>query len=774
MMGHLWMCVRNPLSVRNPDSGRDRTSGHRSLILPLLVLILLAAVSGKAAAGVEQGQPAGLSGGQEPGTRNAPSAPIDLPLGLPDDLDAAAVLLGAEDRRELTADLLRLSGSEDPAVRARSALAIGRIGIPAGLGRLMEMCLDPDARVRALAAFGVGLIELDIVLEEEAAVLRSEATRVLVGLLDDPSPEVVEQAIWSLGMLADVSAVAELSDLLGRADAVPSPLLAAALSAWWRLPGASSEPPRELLNSPDPEVRLAAAHALRRLGDLNARPALVPLLDDPSSLVRAMALRGLREAPGSVADAQAIRMLRDDDWRVAAEALAWLQVAWGQDWKPDDSAVYAVIRASMEHNVHLRRMALAALSHVASDWPVAEDVLEQGLRDPEAVVRAACLEAYASAGADAVRGALSTMREVYRGVSRVVEGPGDGTEMVMQDLQPVEAVALVRALAAADEDETREWLEMLGTEGSLPAQVEVLQHWRRLDPQWVASRALEMLSSSDPLLQGVAAEVVPSLVAAGQPVPGQDVEGGWDEILWQAHLDLEGSRFVGSYLQVLGAIQDVNAEMFERRASIFYGSESRVVRLWTFRRMEGHVGTGERRRPLPATLAEEVRGPQATGRSDMEYRTLAEELLRLQAQRPRLIVQTRRGDFEIELQPALAPLTTLAYLELTREGFFDGVAFHRVIPGFVAQVGDPTSTGYGGAPITLRNEETPSHYSSGTVGLALSGRDTGASQFFIAHGPQPHLEGIYPVFGRVVRGQRTVERAQVGDAILVSVQAPEE
>ena len=151
----------------------------------------------------------------------------------------------------------------------------------------------------------------------------------------------------------------------------------------------------------------------------------------------------------------------------------------------------------------------------------------------------------------------------------------------------------------------------------------------------------------------------------------------------------------------------------------------------------------------------------------MDYRALAEELLHLQEERPRLLVQLRRGEFEVELQPALAPLTTLAYLELVREKFFDGIAFHRVIPGFVAQVGDPTSTGYGGAPITLRNEETPSPYTAGTVGLALSGRDTGSSQFFIAHGPQPHLEGLYPVFGRVVRGQRTVERAQIGDAILV-------
>jgi cyclophilin family peptidyl-prolyl cis-trans isomerase/HEAT repeat protein len=750
MSGHSWLFARNSL----------------------LVFLLLAVGLGSAAAGSSREGHDGMGGSQEPARRDAMAAPmssIDLPLGLPDNLDAAAVLLGAEDRRDLSEELLALTGFEDPTVRARAALAVGRVVLPAGMGRLLEMCSDPDARVRALAAFGVGLIELDIVvLKDEAAVLRRGATQVLLGLLDDSSPEVVAQAIWALGKLADESALAALSDLLGRAEATPPPRVAAALLAWWRLPGASSGPPIELLTFPDVDVRLAAAHALRRLDDPNARPALVQLLDDPSSLVRAMALRGLRYAPGSVADVQAIRMLADADWRVVAEALVWLEVAWGQDWQPDDASVYAVIRASMEHNVHLRRLALGVLGHVISDWPVAEDVLEQALRDPEAVVRAACLEAYAGAGMDAARGALAGVRDVYRGESRVVDGPEDGAEPALEDLRPVESIALVRFLAAAGNEESREWLELLGTEGSLAARIEVLQHWREMDAQWLATHVLEMLSSSDPLLQGVAADVVPSLVAAGQPVPGEDVEIGWDEILWQAHLDLQESGFVGSYLQVLGAIQDVNPEMFESRASIFYGSESRVVRLWTFRRLEGHVGAGERRRPLPAALAVEVTGPQETGRSDVEYRAMASELLRLQDERPRLLVQLRRGEFELELQPALAPLTTLAYLELAREEFFDGVAFHRVVPGFVAQVGDPTSTGHGGAPITLRNEETPSRYTAGTVGLALSGRDTGSSQFFIAHSPQPHLEGIYPVFGRVVRGQRTVERAQVGDAILVS------
>jgi peptidyl-prolyl cis-trans isomerase B (cyclophilin B) len=310
------------------------------------------------------------------------------------------------------------------------------------------------------------------------------------------------------------------------------------------------------------------------------------------------------------------------------------------------------------------------------------------------------------------------------------------------------------------------WIELLGVEGPLAAQIEVLQHWRVLDAEWAARRVLELLQSSDPILQGVAAAVVPSLHAAGIGVPIVDGEETWADLLWGVQLELEGLPRRGPYLQVLAAIRDLDTELFESRAAIFYGSADRVIRLWTFRQMEGHIGSGSAQRPLPESLGVQVRGPQQTGRTDADYRDLAEEILRLQSARPRLVVETRRGEFEVELRPDLAPLTTLAYLELAEADFFEGILFHRVVPGFVAQVGDPTSTGRGGAAITLRNEETPSPYTTGAVGLALSGRDSGSSQLFVVHSPQSHLQGIYPLFGSVVRGRRVIERVQPGDAIL--------
>ena len=98
--------------------------------------------------------------------------------------------------------------------------------------------------------------------------------------------------------------------------------------------------------------------------------------------------------------------------------------------------------------------------------------------------------------------------------------------------------------------------------------------------------------------------------------------------------------------------------------------------------------------------------------------------------------------------------------------FFDGVAIHRVVPNFVLQDGDPTGTGNGGPGYEIRDELNPLEYRRGTVGMALSGPDTGGSQWFVTHSPQPHLNALYTAFGQVVSGQDVVERIEQGDRIV--------
>lgn len=114
-----------------------------------------------------------------------------------------------------------------------------------------------------------------------------------------------------------------------------------------------------------------------------------------------------------------------------------------------------------------------------------------------------------------------------------------------------------------------------------------------------------------------------------------------------------------------------------------------------------------------------------------------------------------------------APGTVENFEKLANEGFYNGVTFHRVIPGFVAQGGDPTGTGAGGPgySIPCETEGNPHKHVAGSLSMAHAGRDTGGSQFFLVHEPQPHLNGVHTVFGQVTEGLETVLRIKQGDVM---------
>ena len=132
---------------------------------------------------------------------------------------------------------------------------------------------------------------------------------------------------------------------------------------------------------------------------------------------------------------------------------------------------------------------------------------------------------------------------------------------------------------------------------------------------------------------------------------------------------------------------------------------------------------------------------------------------------PHVFIETDKGTIEFELAVLDAPQTSRNFVQLARKGFFNGLAIHRVVPNFVVQDGDPRGDGQGGPGYTIRDELNERPYLRGTVGMALSGPDTGGSQFFITHSPQPHLDARYTVFGHVVNGMDVVDRLQVGDVI---------
>jgi cyclophilin family peptidyl-prolyl cis-trans isomerase len=138
---------------------------------------------------------------------------------------------------------------------------------------------------------------------------------------------------------------------------------------------------------------------------------------------------------------------------------------------------------------------------------------------------------------------------------------------------------------------------------------------------------------------------------------------------------------------------------------------------------------------------------------------------------PRAVLVTERGPITLALYALDAPLTVENFLALARNGYYRDTRFHRVVPNFVAQDGDPRGDGNGGPGYAIRDELNRRRYVRGAVGMALSGPDTGGSQYFITHAPQPHLDGHYTVFGVVVDGFEVLDQLVQGDPVL-EVRAP--
>lgn len=131
-------------------------------------------------------------------------------------------------------------------------------------------------------------------------------------------------------------------------------------------------------------------------------------------------------------------------------------------------------------------------------------------------------------------------------------------------------------------------------------------------------------------------------------------------------------------------------------------------------------------------------------------------------------IETSKGTIEIALYPEHAPQTVNNFVFLAREGFYNGVSFHRVISDFMIQGGDPTGTGMGGPGYKFADEfdGNPLTHEKGVISMANAGPNTNGSQFFITHDPQPHLDGNHTVFGKVTKGQDVVDVIQQGDTMV--------
>ncbi len=268
----------------------------------------------------------------------------------------------------------------------------------------------------------------------------------------------------------------------------------------------------------------------------------------------------------------------------------------------------------------------------------------------------------------------------------------------------------------------------------------------------LSPRARELLGHPDPAVRSVAADLL-----ARHPAVA-DVDR-----LVQAYTRAAGDPFNDARLSAvsaLGAIAGASADgrlvVATRFVAAVPRAEDYLVRRLAAEQLPDAAGNWG-----PAT-------PIATGRTEEDYREVARRYLlpALHGQPlPRLTIETDRGSLQIELLPAEAPLTVAAFLSLVDRRYFDGARWHRVVPNFVVQDGDPRGDGWGGPGFVLRDEVNPIRYETGIMGMALSGPDTGGSQFFITHTAQPHLDGTYTVFGRVTSGFTVLGAIAQGDRI---------
>lgn len=614
---------------------------------------------------------------------------------------------------------------------------------------------DSDERARALRAAGsVGDPALrDLVLEAVRA-------------FPDDAEGTLRGAAFALGGMGDAGALdallalpgslpaADLALALCRLDGVPkdiqsarSDAIAAALrraplpgdrapapdrngrivDAWtsvflrvWRLPGPSfsGEARRVLQGSGHPGLRRAAAFYVarsRRPGDRDWFPAF---LGDPDSEVRAQAaafVAAVRHGASAGAVTAAFLSTPERGPRIrilrSAGALA------------DRAALPAVLSALKDPDPHLRRTALEVAGGLAEAMDpgdreglarYAEAALEA---DPEEDVRRAAVGAIARLRPEALPGLWRRLRiagspvlraELMRSVSRF---PGSFRDQL---LRHAENETDARVVAALQEGLIETPLSEAG-----------LRFLRR-------SVAL----ASDPV---VVATAVDALAA------------------WKA-LDVALVR--QAFLRIAPA--EVECRQSPLRAAESLPVEEAVAFLEDVMRAPALRPTRSDARARLAARGRDV-SPAGT-----EEEPLIEAVARARnrGDRPlRAAIETSKGAIVLRLLPEDAPVTVENFLALARSGFYDGVLFHRVVPDFVAQAGCPRGDGFGGPGYAIRCELNDRTYRRGSVGMALAGRDTGGSQFFIALAPAPHLDARYTLFAEVEAGMDVVGALVQGDRI---------
>lgn len=651
---------------------------------------------------------------------------------------AVAELIRLEDRRDF--DTLTLGAhleSEAPLIRRLAARAIGRIGDRRGTGLLLRALSDSTAVVRAEAAFALGQLG-----DTATSITATLADRLLAPA---ESPAVRVEAAAALGRLPTPEARGAIIGILESAgaskaalgsQAPPPAVVGEALLSSWRLEG---DP--ELIGhvialtaSEDDELRWRAAYALIRMNDPAGIPALLALRGDSSPLARSLAVRGLRAA---TADSASLR----------SEALA------------------ALIEAARDPHPHVRINAMTALGGYGEDE--SSESISAALGDDNENVRWAAARALGQAAGPTAKTALRRVAANAEESLAVRSAALSG----LLEADTTAALPIITALSRSGD-----WLDRLYAARSLasrltPTGLEILERLAADPDPRVAATALNTLGEYPP-------EETPGIERILVEHLGSGEIG-----VRTAALRALASRATAAHLPILlTAWERAQSDPEHGAARAAIAALGRLAREGVPVANSFHM-----RFPRPDDLVlrrdliEELgpapwgdAAPFQTGRDLDFYEEIVRTLMapRLAgAPAPRAVIHTGSGSITIELAPEDAPLTVHNVLNLVRGRYYDGMRWHRVVPNFVIQGGDPRGDGGGGPGYTIRDEHNRRRYLDGTVGMALAGPDTGGSQFFITHSPQPHLDGRYTIFGRVVDGMEIVEKVAQDDPI-ITVEAP--
>ena len=679
-------------------------------------------------------------------------------------------IVRAEDERRWDNDVRGLLTARSAVVRKRAALAAGRIGDEAAVGDLILLLQkDDEPDVRAMAAFALGEIESPLAAEALVAVLKN-----------NPNLAGHAQALEALGKIAAAlpkeqaaraqqlaSVVLETLAFENRRRSAPDELtVLLGLTAVLRARPDNAGPTLvEFLRSQNPRIRADAANTLARLKLKDGNDQLRKLLtSDPDPVVRANSARVL----GATEDKAALddlleRATKDDDERVWVSALRAL-AAFGT--RAEAKAVAGKLTGQGGCQRRLVQEKKGMLSH-RRDGPDCLDQITtlgrmfQGSDDESIfhIIRAWSFD-FPYQTAPEVEIALARISP-----ARYLKELIDPRAMLLMDWRAGSAQAQGLAEIAALPDSVKDkeafarkardiLLAMLDyrNSGADPkllladhtayAIPDVLRAYAAFKPKDLDQVLRKHLLESDAIIRATAAELLGELppdetnsraLIAALPVALADKELN-DAAL--AILDALAKQKTATANSAIKTALDSPDYLIRRRAVA-------VLKADDAGDFSARIGTVK-------TLNTPKDYERAIGRIGKQVRA---------------VVSTSRGAFTIELLPEDAPLTVDNFVQLAKRGYFKGITVHRVVPNFVIQDGDPRGDGNGGPGYQIRCEINEARYERGAVGMALSGKDTGGSQWFVTHSPQPHLDGGYTVFGNVISGMDVVDTIVRGDVI---------